>query len=193
VTTQNEFFIDNAIDNLIEDFCMYPNKYLTEEDVRTHLCLNLMERFGVIQKTKDSDRSIALHTEVRWWGPNGSQERSDIVIFDVSELSVTKEVIKKQTKMKIIPQKGYSFNKALAIIEIKLRHTVDCSDNQYIKKIKKDINKLTNIKQMFNDFYDSAPVLSMVALDKRNLIPYLANCTENIGVKFKYAYKTKYT
>ena len=98
MTTQNEFFIDNAIDNLIEDFCMYPNKYLTEEDVRTHLCLNLMERFGVIQKTKDSDRSIALHTEVRWWGPNGSQERSDIVIFDVSELSVTKEVIKKQTR-----------------------------------------------------------------------------------------------
>lgn len=108
--------VNAAILSLVEDFRRYPNKYLTEEDVRVHLCIRLMNDFGIIEETADRDRSIALHAEVRWWGPERSRELSDIIIFNVSELSVTPGEIKSQERFRLIPRKGYSSNKPEAVI-----------------------------------------------------------------------------
>ena len=79
--------VDRAIGRLSVDFIRNPNKYLTEDDMRMHLAFRLMPDFGEIEKTKDDDTSIALHSEVRWWGDDHREDRSDIVIFDVSSLS----------------------------------------------------------------------------------------------------------
>lgn len=186
----NQFYVDQAIGRLVEDFQSFPNKYLTEDDVRVHLCLLLMEHFGSVENTKDRDKSISLHTEIRWWGPEGSQERSDIVLFDVSELSVTKECISRQTKLKLVPRKGYSSNKPIAIIELKLRRNIGESNNQYVKKVNQDLEKLCEINRMFEESYNTSPLLRMVALDKRNPINRLNNHLH--GDMLVYCYSTKH-
>jgi len=63
-----EELIQEALNKLKTDFFSYPDKYLTEEDVRVHLCYYLLENFGEIKKTADGGQSIALHSEMRWWG-----------------------------------------------------------------------------------------------------------------------------
>jgi hypothetical protein len=126
--------VDNAIQSLIDDFNKYPNKYLTEDDVRIHLCHFLMNDFGEIKKTKDDDVSISLHTEVRWWGDKHLRYRSDIVLLDVSDMQVTKNKI---LKLKKHTQKGYAINKIKGVIEIKFRRNKGDSDNQFKKNKKR--------------------------------------------------------
>ena len=178
--------VSAAIASLIDDFRKYPNKYLTEEDVRVHLCIRLMRDFGVIQETADGDHSIAMHTEVRWWGPKESRELSDIIIFDVSSLSVTPGEIRSQEKFRLIPRKGYSSNKPEAVIELKLRRNNGDSNNAYISQVRKDIEKLSNISTMFHA-ENRAPLFWVVALDKKTQIPTneLPKPPENIN--FQYA------
>ncbi len=182
--------INAAIDRLIKDFSQYPNKYLTEDDVRVHLCHFLMDDFGKIEPTKDDDCSISLHTEVRWWGDRYLKYRSDIVLIDVSDTEVTQAKI---LKLPNHPQKGFAFNKVKGVIEIKLRRIQGDSDNAFFKKIEKDCEKLKEIKEMpssgdgnQNTFY------SLVALDKKqDMGEKLSNLLNDndINVKYKFAKK----
>jgi len=83
--------INEAVRRLIEDFSRFPDKYLTENDVRCQLVYYLMQysEFSSMQDTGDGSKSISLHTEVRWHGESGKLKwRSDIVIIDVSSLRV---------------------------------------------------------------------------------------------------------
>ncbi len=174
---------NNAIQSLIDDFKKCPNKYLTEDDVRIHLCHLLMNDFSKIEETNDNDCSISLHTEVRWWGDEHLKYRSDIVLFDVSYMQVTKEKI---LELKNHPTKGYSGNKIKGVIEIKFRRNKGDSNNQFLRKIKSDCDKLTKIKTMLdigdanqNIFY------RLIVLDKKqNMKDELDNLTY---VKYKFA------
>lgn len=183
--------INNAIDRLIEDFTNYPNKYLTEDDVRIHLCHFLMKDFGGIEPTKDNDCSISLHTEIRWWGDEHLKYRSDIVLIDVSDTKVTK---KKMLELKSHPNKGYVVNKIKGVIEIKFRRNKGISDNQFFKNIKKDYDKLKEIKNMLstgggnqNTFY------SLIALDKKQNMENMENRLNGLldGIDFKYKFANK--
>lgn len=178
--------INDAIDRLIADFSQYPNKYLTEDDVRIHLCHLLMNDFGKIEPTKDNDCSISLHTEIRWWGEVHLKYRSDIVFIDVGDLNVEPNKVFKLYQQNKIPAKGYAGNKVKGVIEIKLRRGKNVSDNQFFKNIQKDYNKLKKIKEMLGN-YDSAYYI--VALDKRqNIKTRLSSLlNNNINVKYKFA------
>lgn len=180
--------INNAIDMLIEDFTNYPNKYLTEDDVRIHLCHLLMNDFGKIEPTKDNDCSISLHTEIRWWGERRLKYRSDIVLIDVVDWNVKPNKVFKLYQQNQIPAKGYAGNKVKGVIEIKFRRGKGVSDNQFFKNIQKDYNKLKEIKEMLGD---SRGVYYLVALDKKQDIktklPSLLN--NNINVEYKFANK----
>mgnify|MGYP001170996616 FL=1 len=59
--------IKEKINSLIEEFRQYPNKYLTEEDVRCNLIIRLAEIPGLneLQDTHDNSKSTPIHTEVR--------------------------------------------------------------------------------------------------------------------------------
>jgi hypothetical protein len=179
---------DNALQNLIDNFNKYPNKYLTEDDVRIHLCHLLMNDFGKIEKTKDNDCSISLHTEVRWWGYKHSKYRSDIVLLDVADTQVTK---KKILELKNHPQKGYSANKIKGVIEIKFRRNKGDSDNQFLKKIKSDYDKLKEIKKMINVGNENKDTFyNLIVLDKKqDMENKLYNLTDEIDVKYKFANK----
>ena len=88
---------------LLQDFEKYPDKYLTEEDVRGFLVSNLLKHseFNALQDTSDNSKSISLHSEVRWYGYSGKLKyRSDIVIIDVASLKAKDGMFK-------LPSKGY--------------------------------------------------------------------------------------
>jgi len=169
--------IQQEINNLIKDFQEYSDKYLTEDDVRCFLVEKLMKHkeFSKPQSTSDNSQSVPLHTEVRWYGNSGKLKwRSDIVIIDVASLKVKDGMFK-------ISSKGYSFNKPLAIIEIKLRRINGCSDDGFFKKIKKDINKLKKIKKEVQGDY----FCCLVILDKRGNIEGKIEELEREGEKLK--------
>jgi len=81
-------YVDDSIEAVVCKFQRAPNIFLTEDDLRAHLCSRLLEYFGTEQRTRDGDRSISLHTEVRWYGKGDLKTRSDIVLVDVSNLDV---------------------------------------------------------------------------------------------------------
>jgi hypothetical protein len=162
--------IDFAIQTLLEDFERIPNKYLTEDDVRMHLCTILMNDFGNEEKTKDGDLSIPLHSETRWWGPDKRKERTDIVILDVADLSVTNNAIDTLYFSSRIPSKGYACSTPLAAIELKFRRVNGVGNSEFIKQVKSDINKLIGLESMMHDDYSKDLVCRVVALDKKEQI-----------------------
>lgn len=166
--------VDLAIQRLIQDFKRVPNKYLTEDDVRIHLCSFLMDDFGMVEQTEDDDFSIPLHSEVRWWGPDKRKDRTDIVIFDVSRLSVTKSVVGDLYFFGDIPRKGYASNTPLAAIELKLRRSDGAGNADFRKQIKKDIDKLKKLKDMLSRNYSQNLICRVIALDKKEQINSLS-------------------
>jgi hypothetical protein len=163
--------ITQTIEDLINDFESYPDKYLTESDVRCILFKKLIEskEFSQLQHTEDNSFSIPLHTEVRWYGESGRLRwRSDIVIVDVSSLRVKNIIFR-------LPTKGFGFNKPLAIIEIKLRRINGASDSIFVKNVCKDIKKLEEIiNELHGDYF-----CCLIILDKK----------KNIEEMIKYLYR----
>lgn len=172
--------ITQTITDLINNFEVYPGKYLTENDVRCILFKKLMEyqRFNQLQQTADGSYSIPVHTEVRWYGESGKLKwRSDIVVINVFSLRV-KEMFR-------FPSKGYSFNKPLAIVEIKLRRINGPSDNAFIKKILEDVDKLEEIKrELSGDYYRYLIILDK----KKNIEQMIKRIDSEEGIKLFYKY-----
>ena len=132
--------VEAKIKQLIREFKKYPDKFLTEEDLRSYLYHLLLEDFEIIKRTEDNSQSISLHCEVRWYGDSQNLKfRSDIVLFDVSKLITTNDDFN-------LPTKGYGFNNPFVIIEIKLRRINGISDNQFKKAIKRDRYRLNTIR-----------------------------------------------
>jgi hypothetical protein len=178
--------VDRAIELLLHDFDRYPHKYLTEEDVRFHLCLLLHEDFGNLETTQDGGLSIALHSEIRWWGPNQSKFRSDIVIFNVQNLCVNKDSLRRQRTQ--IPGKGYSSDSPKVAIELKLRRVYPLeSDRVFQEKIESDINKLQTIERQFDAGGLSVPLLYVIAFDKRQRLAIPPATQDNIVVHYRFS------
>ena len=185
--TYNKLDVQNSVDKLIKNFRTYPHKYLTEDDVRMHLCCNLMEHFGRVERTNDGHKSIALHTEIRWYGEEKYRDRSDIVIFNVNDLDVTKTKVKSIVLAGKAPSKGYAANKPIAVIELKLRRINGECESEFKKKIDKDFKKLKRLKTMMDSRNEINIDYWLIALDKTKDINYLA--PENLErVKMEYVF-----
>ncbi|PIZ74520.1 hypothetical protein COY07_00515 [Candidatus Peregrinibacteria bacterium CG_4_10_14_0_2_um_filter_43_11] len=172
---KNQTTIEQIILGLTADFRRYPDKYLTESDVKCALVNRLMRstEYGSLQNTEYGSKSIPVHSEVRWYGASGRLKwRSDIVILDVSDLRVKDGILK-------LPSKGFGFNYPKAIIEIKLRRPNGESDNVFRVKIEKDISKLAEIRSEVTGNYFCA----LVAFDKKGSIE---NIETNEKVKLFY-------
>jgi hypothetical protein len=89
------------------------------------------------------------------------------VLLDVADMQVTK---KKILELKNHPQKGYSANKIKGVIEIKFRRNKGDSDNQFLKKIKSDYDKLKEIKKMINVGNENKDTFyNLIVLDKNKI------------------------
>ena len=152
--------ISDCVDHLCSDFGNSPNMLLTEDDMRMHLGILLLEHFGTFKKTQDGDSSIELHSEVRWYGNGRLKYRSDLVIIDVSTLRV------RMVGGLRLPSKGYEFNIPKAIMELKFRRPTGESDRAFLESIERDCSKLKTIR---SELFDVAPRIScwVVAFDKR--------------------------
>ena len=178
-----EQHVNEAIEKTTLLFIDTPNVFLTEDDFRMHLCSNLLKDFGEIMRTGDQDYSIPLHTEVRWYGNGKLKYRSDIVLIDVSTLDVLRS--------SKLPSKGYGFNIPKAIIELKLRRPNGASDNQFIKSIQHDINKLIQLKDVFYESQGQNQTQFWVLFfDKKDHIKN-ANDRLNVPDYVNFIYKSK--
>jgi len=178
-------FLRESINILKNDFERHPNKFLTEDDMRVHLCSLLLNRFGDLEETGDNDRSIPIHTEVRWYGRQGKlRYRSDIVIIDVSSL-----IVKKVSGLKM-PTKGYGFNMPKAIIELKLRRPDGDSHKIFKSKVEKDCEKLNSIKYELIEGVDNYEIFCFViAFDKKGVIDSV-DCPDGIHLVYSSSFLT---
>lgn len=163
--------IREKINSLIDDFRLYPNKYLTEEDARCNLVIRLAEipGFNNPQDTHDNSKSTPIHTEVRWYGKSKRLKwRSDIVIIDVGTLEVKKKPFH-------LLSKGYSFLEPIAIIEIKLRRTNGQGNDKFRKDIEKDIFKLKEIKEEVEGNYPCFLIILDKKIDIGHYLPHNDN------------------
>jgi len=176
--------IESCIDRVKQKFKEKPDIYLTENDIKCHLFSQLKQcqEFSQEEKTLNGGYSIPIHTEVRWYGKSGKlRYRSDIVIMDVGSLKV-------KDKYNIrLPSKGYSFNMLKAIIEIKLRRKDGETNNEFVKSIRKEIERLEKIKEKIK-LSDDFP-LYLLIFDKKNNIPNEISKIQGItSVNTKYIY-----
>jgi hypothetical protein len=160
MTPEEKTSVDNCIQQILDRFHKTPNVFLTEDDVRTHLCSLLLKHFDSNIQTQDGDYSVELHSEVRWYGDGTLKQRSDIVIIDVSTLDV-----RKSTRM---PSKGYGFNIPKGIIEIKFRRPNGRSARVWKDDIARDIHKLERLRPVFYEAgARNQTCFWVVALDKK--------------------------
>ncbi len=172
--------IEEKIAELISDFKLNPEVFLTEDDVRCHLFQKLcsIPELSNLQPTKDGSdvNSISIHSEIRWLGDEGNLKiRSDIVIIPVNGLRTRNGWIK-------LPTKGYAFSGPCTVIELKLRRNTDETDRELKKKITDDIAKLVNLKRKI-----STGIMSyLIVLDKKKISLENVQIPEN-EVTFSYA------
>lgn len=174
---------EKAIDALQIIFRRSPHRFLTEDDLRSTLFAELLKikSLSNLVKTEDDALSIAIHSEVRWYGEfGGLRYRSDIVILDPTTLLV------KNKKFRL-PSKGYKFNNFWAIVEVKLRRVNGCSDKEFLNRIKYDIEKLHKIRSETSSNKHDA-LFMIFCLDKRSDIgPSLENNGDGIEIRYVFA------
>jgi len=172
--------VEHRINQLIREFQKYPEKFLTEEDVRSYLYHTLLRDFNTIQDCQDGTKSIPVHCEVRWYGNSGNLKlRSDIVILNISSLR-TQEIGGLE-----LPSKGYGFNEPLVIIEIKLRRKGTESDNNIKGRVDNDRDKIRVIRKEINTKFLSY----ILIFDKRRIIDFKTNETDSHKEYYIYPYK----
>lgn len=158
--------LDDAIGEVRNQFRTHPNIFLNEEDLRVHLCSQLLQIYGRLELTSDGQYSIALHSEVRWYGDGDLKIRSDIVVVEVQDLEVLRH--------KLLPSKGYGFNIPTAIIELKFRRPNGPTDHRFFDSIQKDLNKLETLHELFSrEEGGRLPRLAIIVFDKKNRMPEL--------------------
>lgn len=158
--------IQDIIRKTLKDFVKYQwkaKKFLTEDDLRCRL-------FCKLQSKLEEYSNISVHAEVRWYGDKGPEGqlplkcRSDIVIIDRTDLRDN------ETLLFELPSKGYGFNKYYCIIEIKLRRPNDkSSDKKFEEIIKKDVDKLKEIREKTAEFNTNKSYYVMVFDKKRKI------------------------
>ena len=172
--------INDCINRLCVDFVSHPNKLLTEDDMRMHLSTILLEHFGESQTTQDGGSSIALHSEIRWYGNGRLKYRSDIVVIDVSTLSV------RNISTMRLPSKGFGFNVPKAIIELKFRRPTIESNRAFLASIEADCEKLRTIQ---SELLPEVPDIAcwVVAFDKRADVSAQIPTCNGVSVVYKYS------
>jgi len=175
---ETEEKIERKIEICLEEFKRYPERFLTEEDVRSYLYCLLVQEFGQIETCADQTKSISLHCEVRWYGRGRLKLRSDIVIIDVSTLRTTGSAYFK------LPTKGYAFYKPKAIIELKLRRRGRQSDAKFSESIFKDRQKLLDVRSEIDAEFSSY----LIVFDKKKDLFFQTHSTDNHKEYYVFPY-----
>lgn len=177
--------IEQSVNNLVQNFNEFPDIYLTEEDVRTHLFSFIFNKSNLCRmlfNTQDGTKSTPLHSEIRWYGNSGKLKyRSDIVILDPRTM-ITKRGFS-------LPSKGFGFNHFYAIIEIKLRRINGKSDNKFREEIIKEIKKLKKIKAETESANKYKPITILLCLDKKNDISHKLPTINGNDIAVRYIFR----
>ena len=174
--------INKVIFEVIEEFNIHPDIFLTEEDVRCHIVSRLLQykELSELTDTIDGSKSIPIHTEVRWYGTSGLlRYRSDIVLLKPNSLKTKKSFH--------LPTKGYSFDKFDSIIEVKLRRIRPRSDKKYLQLINNDF---TRLQALIKEVEGVNASFHLLCFDKRSdLGSHLKEYNQDRKINFRYIYK----
>ncbi|MFA5888221.1 MAG: hypothetical protein WC852_05935 [Candidatus Nanoarchaeia archaeon] len=169
--------ITNRITELITAFEQNPDIFLTERDIVCYLYHLLLQDFEDYEDTENGTKSIALHTEVRFYGESGNLRLlSDLAIMDVSTLNTDRNIK--------LPSKGYGVDKISALIEVKLRRKARKSNAKFVKEINKDRQKVMNIRNNIRDEFYSY----IIAFDRESNLHLEAENSEFHKEFYKYPY-----
>lgn len=167
--------IESAIEKACELFRAKPDYFLTEEDLRCHLFLNLYRRKALRKEetTRDQTTSIPIHAEVRWYGRDQSLNyRSDLVIVQVDDLITS-------TERQDLPSKSFGFNKFYAVIELKLRRKIDINDDAFAQEVRGEVDRLLEIREKVKERDDSAKYYIVVFDKQGNIENFRTKVKEN--------------
>jgi|TARA_B100001971_G_C18188204_1_gene536943 hypothetical protein len=129
--------IYKVILQLVIDLRRYPDIFMTEGDLHSHLFSKLLEipELHQRQRTENGSVSIPIHSEISFFGRNRRLEnRVDIAIFDVTQL---------ETQVRD-SGKGFLFGDSQFGIEIKLNR--NGGKKQVLKGINHDMIKIGRLK-----------------------------------------------
>jgi hypothetical protein len=116
---------------------------------------------------------------VRWYGEGNLKIRSDIVLIDVSNLDVLRHAR--------LPSKGFGFNIPKAIIELKFRRPNGESQASFLRHIRDDIRKLSELKHIFHNAQGrDQTAYWMIILDKKTALTEQIHAPEGINVQYEY-------
>ncbi|MDD5226606.1 MAG: hypothetical protein PHV97_05435 [Candidatus Omnitrophica bacterium] len=185
-------FNDDALKTVLkfvqDRYKHYPDQFLTEEDIRSFIVAELLkqENLSAIQPTCDGSWSIPIHSEIRWYGARHNlRYRSDIALIDPTDLSTKDGALS-------LPSKGYGYNNFWAVIEIKLRRTNGCSDNQFLKLIQKEIEKAVRVRDEAKQFNSHRATYHLLFFDKKaDISNSLINLASSAGqdIFMEYVHK----
>ncbi len=129
--------IFRVILHLVADLRRFPDIFMTEGDLHSHLFSRLLEipELHQRQRTENGSISVPIHSEISFFSRNRRLEnRVDIAIFNVAQL---------ETQVRD-SGKGFLFGDSKLGIEIKLNR--NGSKKQVLKGIKHDMTKIVRLK-----------------------------------------------
>lgn len=173
----------------VDVFHSCPDIFLTEEDVRCYLFSKLISDpiLSLEGFTLDGSQSIPVHAEIRWYGARGKmRDRSDLVVIDPTDLVTYSSPVIKIVESHMA-SKGFAFNKFWAIIEVKLRRRNGKSDNQWLKDIHAEMNRLARLKHEALQFNPHHAQYWAVFFDKKdNVEGRIQPGIDDPDIHFKY-------
>lgn len=126
-----------------------PDVVLTEGDLQCHIFSRLLEIEGlsVLQKSLDGKFSIALHSEISYFGENNRLgNRVDIAVIDVKDLDTYADQGRRTGGRR---RKDYAFDGSQIAIEVKVSR--NDSSKTVRKRLCKDLNKLSLLYDLNTD------------------------------------------
>lgn len=152
-TAENRNLVKRALENVAVKCRTNRALVLTESDLKCQVYLQLSEipLFGSIQQTNDVDiTSNSIHTETKFFDHNGLLKQApDLVLTDPDRLS-----IRRRLDGELLPSKGFHFDGAAILIELKFLKKDGRPSITDLEKIEGDILKGEKLNRRGNiDFH----------------------------------------
>lgn len=152
-TTANRTLVRRALEEVANKCRDNRALVLTESDLKCQVYLQLSQipEFGQVQQTNDVGiTSNSIHTETKFFDQNGLlRQAPDLVLTAPDRLS-----IKKRLDRDLLPSKGFHFDGAAILIELKFLKRDRVLSGTDLSKIESDILKGETLNRRGNiDFH----------------------------------------
>ena len=159
--------IEEAINNLADEFRCVPGMLLNEDDLKYHLMVKLNDINNFRCPSPSADENVlatSIHAEVPWFDENNELRlRPDITITDPKSLSIIRPMQKGIT----FPKKGVHFVGNSVILELKFYKGRKGVSQSSLTAIKTDIDKIKRLVERNREVNPGAFLYGIVVVFSR--------------------------